>query len=114
MELSQNIQKVYDQMKEQGYDMFNLSDKFYDYVQAYEQVISAMAYANKTDYVTDLLKYDKDILNLSNEECPLVTTNLTVRKEIANKLGVNDTAAITTNIEESKDNIDIKECPKQD
>lgn len=91
-----------------------LSDKFYDYVQAYEQVISAMAYANKTDYVTDLLKYDKDILNLSNEECPLVTTNLTVRKEIANKLGVNDTAAITTNIEESKDNIDIKECPKQD
>ena len=29
MELSQNIQKVYDQMKEQGYDMFNLSDKFY-------------------------------------------------------------------------------------
>ena len=69
-----------------------LSDKFYDYVQAYEQVISAMAYENKTDYVTDLLKYDRDILNLSNEECPLVTTNLTVRKEIANKLGVNDNA----------------------
>lgn len=69
-----------------------LSDKFYDYVQAYEQVISAMADENKTDYVTDLLKYDRDILNLSNEECPLVTTNLTVRKEIANKLGVNDNA----------------------
>lgn len=91
-----------------------LSDKFYDYVQAYEQVISAMAYANKTDYVTDLLKYDKEILNLSNEECPLVTTNLTVRKEIANKLGVNDIAATTTNIEESKNNTNIKECPKQD
>ena len=79
---------MYSRMKIFG----GLSDKFYDYVQAYEQVISAMAYKNKTDYVTDLLKYDKDILNLSNEECPLVTTNLTVREEIANRLGINDNA----------------------
>lgn len=80
-----------------------LSDKFYDYVQAYEQVISAMAHKNKTDYVTDLLKYDRDILNLSNEECPLVTTNLTVRKEIANRLGVKDDAPESVVTESKKE-----------
>lgn len=90
---------MYSRMKIFG----GLSDKFYDYVQAYEQVISAMAYKNKTDYVTDLLKYDKDILNLSNEECPLVTTNLTVREEIANRLGVNDNAPESI-VTEDKDN----------
>ena len=81
-----------------------LSDKFYDYVQAYEQVISAMAYNNKTDYVTDLLNYDKEVLNLSNEECPLVTTNLTVRKEIADKLGVKDNAPESIVTEEKENN----------